>query len=241
MRVTKVVRGLDGHHVWLAPGTVLLGSQKFTTMKIGMWAIGWALLAMGCNSSKITTSWKATVVEPSKYQKVMVLALIPDKDRQVQERMEQHFVGDLVNLGYTAFSALQQYGPKAFDNMDEKKALDKMRSSGADAVITIVLLNKEKERSYVPARSYYVGGLWDYFGARQQRIYEPGYYVTDTKYFWESNFYDLSTQVLLYSAQTKSFSPLSTEALGHEYGLLLVGAMRKQKVLENRVQVEAPR
>ena len=50
------------------------------------------------------------------------------------------------------------------------------------------------------------------------RVYQPGYYVNDTRYFWESNLYELKTGQLLYSIQTQSFDPSSTESMAHEYG-----------------------
>jgi hypothetical protein len=207
-------------------------------MKKLQWLIiSMILLAAGCTSTKITTLWKADNVNQQQYKKILVLGLVSDKDRTIQERMEQHFVGDLTDMGYTAVSALQQYGPKAFDGLDEKTAIEKIKTSGADAVITIVLLDKEKERRYVPPQPVvpiYRRYFWDYYYYRYGRIYEPGYYVTDTKYFWESNFYDLSNQQLLYSVQTKSFSPASTESMGHEYGQMIVKSMVKQKILQNQ-------
>jgi hypothetical protein len=196
------------------------------------------LLAVGCSTSKITSSWKAQSITPKKYNKILVLGLIRDADRRIQERMEQHFIGDLTDMGYTAISALQEYGPKAFDSLNEKAALAKIKNSGADAVVTIVLLNKQKERKYVPARAYFEGDFLGYYGYQHRRIYEPGYYVTDTKYFWESNFYDMSNQALLYSVQTQSFSPENTESMGHEYGKIIVKNMVKQKILQPKTSVE---
>lgn len=202
--------------------------------------IGFALLlvAAGCSSSKITTSWKAENTVPQKYNKIMVLGLIRETDRTIQENMENHFVGDLHDLGYNAVSSLKEYGPKAFDNMDEAAALAKLKTSGVDAVITIVMLDKQKERKYVPGNvyyspySYYSNHFWGYRSTLYRRIYEPGYYVTDTKYFWESNLYDMSTQKLIYSVQTESFDPINSEILGHEYGQLIVKDMVKQNVLK---------
>jgi hypothetical protein len=63
------------------------------------------------------------------------------------------------------------------------------------------------------------------------RIYEPGYYVVDTKDFWESNLYDMPTQKLVYSVQTQSFDPGSSESLGHGYGQLIVKDMVKNHIL----------
>lgn len=190
------------------------------------------LLAIGCTSSKITTSWKAPEIKTARFNKILVLGLIHDKDRSLQQKMEQHLIGDLANLGYNAISALEEYGPKTFNNIDEKQALEKIKNSGVDAVLTIILLDKERQRNYLNEHNLYYGPFWDYLGSRTSQIIEPGYYVTDTRYFWESNFYDLSNQSLLYSVQTKSFNPDNTEKLGHEYGKLIVKNMLREGLLQ---------
>ena len=194
-------------------------------------------MSAGCITSKITTSWKAENSIPQKYNKRLVLGLIREADRTLQENMENHFVGDLQELGYSAVSSLKEYGPKVFDKMDEEAAISKLKNSGVDAVITIVLLDKGKERKYVPTNiyyspyGYYSNRFWGYRSTLYRRIYEPGYYVTDTKYFWESNLYDMSTQKLMYSVQTQSFNPANSESMGHEYGQMIVKNMIKQNVL----------
>ena len=209
-------------------------------MKTVKWiGIFLVLVAAGCASSRITTWWKAENKVPRPYQKIMVLGLIRTSDRSIQQHMEDHMVGDLRDLGYSAVSSLQEYGPKAFDKMDEEAALKKLHSSGVDAVITIVLLDKQKEKHYVPGRvyyspyGYYYDHFWNYHTAIYHRIYEPGYYVVDNRYFWESNLYDMSDQKLVYSVQTQSFDPASSESLGHEYGQLIIQNMVQQNVLEN--------
>lgn len=197
------------------------------------------LIVMGCSTTRVTTSWKAENSVPQHYNKIMVLGLIRESDRSLQEKMENHLVGDLKELGFNAVSSLQEYGPKAFDKMDEEAALEKLKNSGIDAVITIVLLDKEKERKYVPSNiyyspyGYYYNRFWGYRGALYQRIYESGYYITNTKYFWESNLYDMNTQKLVYSVQTQSFDPATSESLGHEYGRLIVRNMVKNNVLKD--------
>ncbi len=205
--------------------------------KIKWLAVLLIFLLNGCTSTKITSSWKAQNLEAKQYKKILVLGLIRDTDRSLQEKMEAHLVGDLKDKGYNAVGSLSEYGPKAFSDMKEKDAIDKLKESNVDAVITIVLLDKEKERNYVPGRLYYspygmyYNRFWGYYGTLNYRIYEEGYYVTDTKYFWESNVYDMSTQSLIYSVQTKSFDPANSESLGHEYGKLIINDMVKNNIL----------
>ena len=207
--------------------------KKITWIAMMMW-----FLFAQCTSTKITSSWKAPNIGANQFKKILVLGLIRDTDRSLQENMETHMIGDLKEKGYNAVGSLAEYGPKAFSNMTEPEAVNKLKESGVDAVITIVLLDKQKERSYVPARLYYspygmyYNRFWGYYGTLNYRIYEQGYYVTDTEYFWESNVYDMSTQSLIYSVQTKSFDPGSSESLGHEYGKLIIKAMSDNGILK---------
>mgnify|MGYP001556234978 CR=1 FL=1 len=205
--------------------------------------IGFALLimAIGCTStSKITSSWKAGNVQPGNYNKILVLGLMNVPDRTIREKMEEHLVGDLKMLGYNAACACEEFNPKAFDNMTEEAAIHELRNSGVDAVLTIVLLDKQKERKYVAGSifyspyGYYYNRFWGYGSTLYRRIYTPGYYVSDTKYFWESNLYDMATQQLVYSVQTQSFNPDNADALGQEYSKLIIKNMTKQNVLRQQ-------
>ncbi len=208
-------------------------------MKKIKWSWFILLLAVaGCSSSKISTSWKAENATAKKYNKILVLGLINEPDRTIREKMEEHIVGDLKALGYTAVCSCDEFNPKAFENMTEKQAIDKLNSGGIDAVLTIVLLNKTKEKFYVPGRiqyspySMYQEHFWGYYRTMHDRIFTQGYYVDDTKYFWESNFYELGSKNLLYSAQSHSFDPLTTQSLAHEYGKMIVKDMVKQNLLK---------
>ena len=57
------------------------------------------------------------------------------------------------------------------------------------------------------------------------RIYQPGYYVTTTRYFWESNLYSTANQKLIFTVQTESFDPTSTEKMAHEYGTMIANEL----------------
>ncbi|MFZ4771183.1 MAG: hypothetical protein ACOYLO_13455, partial [Ferruginibacter sp.] len=195
---------------------------------------------IGCSTSKITNSWKLSNMPVKKYNKIMVIGLIKNNDRDLRGKMENHLVADLAEFGYAGISSLNEFGPKSFENSKEVEVLTKLGNSAVDAVITIVLLDKQKEKYYIPGRVYYSPYIiyqrrfWGYYTTIYDRVYTPGYYREDTKYFWESNFYDIETKELLYSAQTKSFDPGSAESLAHEYGQIILNDMVKQGVLQKK-------
>ena len=191
----------------------------------------------GCSASKITSSWRTPDMVQTPIKKIMVVGLIKESDRTMKQQLEEHMIDDLRALGYEAVSAYIEYGPKAFEGLDEKAALEKLKTSNVDAVITIVLLSKQRERFYRPSTimqtpySVNYSRFWGYYSALSDRIYTPGYYETSTKYFWESNMYCMCDKALLYSSQTQSFNPASAGAMGHEYGKKIVADMVKKKIL----------
>ena len=193
---------------------------------------------MACSSSRITYSWKSENIPTKNYNKIMVVAIIKNNDLGLREKMENHLVGDLSEHGYAALSSLKEYGPKSFENLREEDVINKLRSSGIDAVITIVLLDKKREQYYVPGRVFYSPytiyqrRFWGYYSTINDRIYSPGYYQVDTRYFWESNFYEGENRELLYSVQTKSFDPASTDALAHQYGKMIVTDMASKGIIK---------
>lgn len=190
------------------------------------------MILSSCTALKITNTWKAQDTFLGNYKKILVLGLIRNEDRRIQEKMENHFVSDLQKLGYNAVSSLQEYGPKFFDKMEENEGINKLRNSGFDAVVTIVLLKKIREEKYNSPIDN--SRIWSYRNNIYNRVYEPGYYVIDTKYFWESNFYEMASQKLLYSVQTQCFNMENAEILGHEYGKMIVKNLVKQHIISKQ-------
>jgi hypothetical protein len=205
-----------------------------------------SIIAAGCGpSSHLVSSWIPKGISSKPYQKIMVLGLINNPDRTLREKMEQHIAGDLRALGYNAICSCDEFDPKAFEGMDEKQAMQKLANSGIEAVLTIVLLDKTKERYYIPEGAYYSpyfiyhNSFWGYYRTMYNRVYAPGYYEVSTKYFWETNFYSLDPRQLLYSAQSQSFDPGSIQALSHEYGQMITRDMVRKNVLGNQPKEKA--
>ncbi|MBS1933420.1 MAG: hypothetical protein JST96_05420 [Bacteroidetes bacterium] len=198
---------------------------------------------IACSSSRITHSWTTENLPQKKINKFLVVGINDRSDQALSEKMEDHLVGDLKDKGYDAVSSIREFGPKAFRKMDEDDVINKLQNSGFDAVRTIVLLDKSKEKYYIPGQivysPYYIYHryFWGYYTTMYDRIYSPGYYSVNTRYFWESNLYDIKTKELIYSVQTESFDPSSRDALAHEYGKLIVNNMVRKQIINGTVTV----
>ncbi len=204
-----------------------------------------ALIA-SCQPSKITQTWAAKDAVPKKYNKILVLGVLTDNDNELQIKMEDHLAGDLRDLGYNAFAANKIFAPGTFSKGDTAKAQAAIEGKGFDGVLTVVLVDKTKDRYYVPGKiteynTYYdrFGRFGKYYTIVSERIYTPGYYGEETKYTWENNFYDLQSRKMIYSARTRSFDYTSKSTLAHTYGLLMAESLVNKKILIKPEKVEA--
>lgn len=196
------------------------------------------LLIIACADVRITHSWQSSSASQNRYNKILVVGLFTNKDRALREQMETHLQGDLQALGIHAVSAIKLYGPTSFEQTNEDAFLSKIEGDGMDAALTIVLLDRKKEKHYVPGRVYfspfysYHTRIGPYWGIMYDRIYSPGYYQSTTRYFWESNIYDLKTKQLIYSVQTETFDPDEASSLAHQYGKVIVNDIKDKNILK---------
>lgn len=198
---------------------------------------------ISCSSTKISSSWKSPDAVTKPYHNIMVWGILPEKDSITRKQMEAHLLNDLVSKGYHAVSSLEVYKTKAYQKLTAQEIIDEFKSTGVDAVITIVLLKKEKEEKYYPSGVFdqpmnTSGNLDRYYNTTFERIFTPGYYLSTTNYFWEVNLFEVKEDRLTYSARTKSFDPESTEKLAHENGLKIMKDMLKKKIILDRMPVE---
>jgi len=194
------------------------------------------LFFFGCSSTRLVSSWKAPDTAVKQYNKVLVLGLMAPKNLELRENLEKGLVQGFLANGMASGSAYMEYGPKAFENLDEASAVAKITDNGYDAVLVVALLDRSKDKDYVPGtvsyRPYvYYNYFWGFYQTVYQRIYSPGYYTESTNYTLEANFYDLNTKGLKYSAQTKSFNPSSAKSLGTELSQVIMNDMIKQGVI----------
>jgi hypothetical protein len=167
----------------------------------------------------------------------MVIGILQKKDNSLREYMEQHLTDDLKSLGYKSYSIIQVYGFNALNQMKEKDLKENLRKEGIDKVLTIVLLDKKKERYFISNKvsnqpyGIKTADFYSYYNSTLNHINRSGYYATTTKYYWESNMYDLNNPLLLYSVQTTSFNPASEQSLAHEYGRMIINDMVRHNLL----------
>ncbi|MBK7255793.1 MAG: hypothetical protein IPI04_18230 [Ignavibacteria bacterium] len=90
----------------------------------------------------------------------------------------------------------------------------KIKELGVDGAMVLSLMDKRKPNIIFPGSTYYspYSGYYpfnNYYWGTYNTVYSPGYTTKSTEYFLSSNFYDMSNEQLLWSAQSETMNPQS--------------------------------
>ena len=108
----------------------------------------------------------------------------------------------------------------------------------------MTLLDVEKEERYVPGTATYIspygspyggyyGSYYGYYSHIYPITYDPGYYTTDKKYLMETNFYDVESDLLLFSIRSTAVNPSDLEKWFKGYSTLILAQLKKEGLIQN--------
>jgi len=201
-------------------------------------ALGTSLILAGCGAPVIKTTWKAQHNIQPIYNKILVVAITDEQDVTLRKQLEKTLSDDLMKLGYKVVSALEEYGPKGLAASSEAETYIKLRNTGIDAVITMALIDKDKEvyqkqkKKYRYPSNYYYNRIWNYRQIQPEAIKDED--LVNKEFFWESILFDLKTLEPQSTMQTKPFTPDMTESKGKEYEKKIIHKMVKEKILRKQ-------
>ncbi|WP_343691424.1 hypothetical protein [Chitinophaga sp.] len=180
-----------------------------------------------CTSTKLTSSWKTPDARLDTSKKMIVIALVSPRDRNLRILMERELVNELHKEGLNAVSSFAQYGPDAVlsGTEDEKAALHKFRNDDVDQVLTIAMVDKTKTKGYVPSYPYA-----PYYRGWYGGMFTPGYYTTNIRYEWDTNLYDLVQKKLIYNAQSEAIDPPTAYKQASQFARQIIRDMQRQQL-----------
>lgn len=192
------------------------------------------------SSTDITGSWKNPKISDVKYDNILVASMT--NNIRAKSSIESKLAEELRDEGVTVSLSSEVFPPNFTESNNDRQAmLDKIRDNGADAILTITLIDTETETRYVPgtygyepmSRFGYYGRFWGYYSHWYPIVYSPGYYTTTKTYFMEANLYDVNTEELLWSAQSETYDPANLESFAEGFAEKIVNEMENDGLLDD--------
>lgn len=173
---------------------------------------------------------------PPDYRRILVLATGNAPDSLLTQTMEESVAADLRGLGYTAVSAISQYGYNAFRRIREEETLKQFYQY--DAVITITALKNMKDKC-CNEKTLYKDFLWEYYEYMNSLPNTANCCRSVHTYYWQANLFDLDTWQQKYSVKTNTFDPAFRQGVGQQ-AKFVIDDMLKSKLLQKRTHVLKP-
>ncbi|MGB4770608.1 MAG: hypothetical protein WBP58_04080 [Chitinophagaceae bacterium] len=193
-----------------------------------------AVYLVACGpSQKVTSSWKSPEMPNKKYNSVFIMAMI--QNQSARNIIETDLANAAAAKGLKVYKSSEYFAPNFQQgNLPGKQEIiDKVRSLGCEAMMTVSLVDKESETRYVPGTTTvyapygrYGYGWGGYYGYGMS-TYNPGYYTTDKTYFMESHIFDVESEKMIWSAQSEAYNPTSISKFSRDYTTVLADRISK--------------
>jgi hypothetical protein len=82
--------------------------------------------------------------------------------------------------------------------------MSKAKEAGADAILVTRLMGKRTVSTYVPGQPYVVPDYYYRWGPYYQYVYTPGYMAEEEYAYAETNIYNTSNNMLIWSARSET-------------------------------------
>jgi hypothetical protein len=206
-------------------------------------AIILVLIFTACSpATKITRSWSSPEISTYGYNNIFIAVVL--SDITLRQVLESDIQSKLQKQGVSSTASNVTIQPNFWMSTDlTKSAMVKVvRESDKDAIMTVSLIDVQNEQRYIPGNMMMGGpmigpGAWGmgnfggFWGMNHGMMMTPGHVVNDRKYFVEINVYDTESELLVWSAQSKTINPKSLEKASKEFAQVVIEGMVKEGVI----------
>lgn len=203
-------------------------------------ALSLVVLLWACTpTTRITGTWKAPDAASKNYNRIVVAALTDNI--RARETVENDMQAQFRARGVEVTRSMDLFPPTASGKggPDVDLLLDKLKTENYDGIMTIALIDEKTETRYVPGTYGYApitrfgwyGRFRGYYTYWYPTLYDPGYYTEEKIYFLETNLYDENTENLVWSAQSRSYSPASLRNASEKLAEITVGRLAQDGLI----------
>jgi len=186
---------------------------------------------LACAGTKLTHTWVDETYHGKPVSDILVIGIThKEKNRQ---SFEDKFVAQLKAAGVDAVSSSDVIPIPADMELKKEAILKAVNKFKNDAVIITHLVGVEEKESYTPAEQDQ-GDYFGHYGWAYGYTHEPGYYRTHTLVRLATHLYDVKTEKLIWSTESESLDPGSTNQIIDDVIEVLIQDLQKNKLLPTK-------
>jgi hypothetical protein len=195
------------------------------------------ILLSGCSSSKkVTGVWvNKEKQRTAPYPSVFVVALTADPEIRVA--VENSVAATASTRGIRVVKSIDVINidiknPRLVTR-DEVTTMAK--ENNCEGILVSAMLDKDESIRYTAGTTTYAPTTyysWNGYYNNLTSVSKPGYYSKDKTYFMETRMFDSQSEELMWSAQSKVFSPSSLKTFCNSYISTLLDQLKEEGVIK---------
>ncbi|MGH8580981.1 MAG: hypothetical protein ACREVK_13000 [Gammaproteobacteria bacterium] len=190
-----------------------------------------SLCAVGCETSRFSSTWKSPDAQPVHLsgQKVLAVCLSASDARRLEA--EDILARELTERGAQGVASHTLFPAEQVKEVQTVKA--RLLREGFDGVVTMRVIGQQERVTYTPGAwtGPYYGGFRGYWGYGWGAVYEPGYLSTDTIVSVETLIYSIKQDKLLWAGVSETTDPSKVDAFISELADAVGNEMKKAGLL----------
>ncbi len=199
------------------------------------------LLFGACTSTKESTGvWvNKEKIQGKSFSKIFIVAM--SADPEARSTVENTLATAATNRGHQVVKSIDVITTDLKDPKlpTKDEVVAKVKESGCDGVFVATLLKKEESIGYTqgtsaysiqPYQTYYTG----YYTYWYPSVSTPSYYDHEKTYVMQSNLYDVASEEIMWSVQSKVFSPETIKKFSQTYTSTLIKQLEKAKLIKKK-------
>ncbi|MBC2716413.1 MAG: hypothetical protein HF978_14000 [Desulfobacteraceae bacterium] len=186
---------------------------------------------ISCSGTKLTQKQVNEEFKGKPVSDILVIA-IADKEKS-RLSFEKKFVAHLKAVGVEAVSSADVIPMPADLELQKEDILNAVKKFKNDAVIITHVKSIEDKDIYT--RNYRGGrGYYGYYGYAHSYVHNPGYSSIDTIVRLETNLYDVKTEQLIWSGQSKTWNKDSKNEIINDVIKVVINDLQKNKLIKKK-------
>jgi hypothetical protein len=202
--------------------------MKQSSVKWFCYLFSFVFLIISCAGTELTHEQVNEDYKGGPASNILVIAITGNEDSR--RSYEREFVAQLESAGVKAISSEDAIPMPADLEMKKETILNAVNQFENDAVIITHLVDKEEKEIYTrgghPHRGFYGS-----YRSRYSWTHDPGYSSSSKTLRLETNLYDVKTEKLIWSGQSKTLSKDSKYQIINDVIKVVINDLQKNKLL----------
>ena len=193
------------------------------------------ILINSCTTKDIVRDWNSGEEHKRNVESIMIMGLV--NQVSLRSDIEYEMSNAAHKIGLKATNSMKMFPPelgKPFDDTERIKV--RMQERGIDAILTVAIIDIKAERYVGPEKTYvplaYYDRFTNYYYRTEAVVYKPGYFTLQTRYFLETNLYEVKGGKIIWSGRSYVFDPQDVERFVPKYAKKLFKELIKTGIID---------